>query len=57
MTRSILDLQVCGVLRGSGRRAGRGCPPVPRGGGGHSGTEWLPTAKRPREAEALNAKI
>ena len=33
---------------------------IPRGGGGggggHSGTEWLPTAKRPR-AEAVNAKI
>ena len=26
-------------------------------GGGHSGTESLPTAKRPRGAEAVNAKI
>ena len=26
-------------------------------GGGHSGTEWLPTAKRPRGAEAVNAKV
>ena len=26
-------------------------------GGGHSGTKWLPTAKRPRGAEAVNAKI
>ena len=25
--------------------------------GGHSGTKWLPTAKRPRRAEAVNAKI
>ena len=30
---------------------------VPRGGGGHSGTEWLPTAKRPRGARAVNGKI
>ena len=28
-----------------------------RGGGGHSGTKSLPTAKRPRGAEAVNAKI
>ena len=29
-----------------------------RGGGGrHSGTRWLPTAKRPHGAEAVNAKI
>ena len=27
------------------------------GGGGHSGTEWLPTAKWPCGAEAVNAKI
>ena len=27
------------------------------GGGGHSDTKWLPTAKRPRGAEAVNAKI
>ena len=27
------------------------------GGGGHSGTEWVPTAKRPRGVEAVNAKI
>ena len=25
-------------------------------GGGHSDTEWLPTAKRPWGAEAVNAK-
>ena len=25
------------------------------GGGGHSGTEWLPTAKRPRRAGAVNS--
>ena len=30
---------------------------APVGGGGHSGTEWLPTAKWPRGAEAVNAKI
>ena len=28
-----------------------------RGGGGHSGTKWLPTAKQPRGAEVVNAKI
>ena len=28
-----------------------------QGGGGHSGTEYLPTDKRPRGAEAVNAKI
>ena len=27
------------------------------GGGGHSGTEWLPSAKQPCRAEAVNAKI
>ena len=27
------------------------------GGGGHSGTKWLPTAKLPHGAEALNTKI
>ena len=27
------------------------------GGGGHSDTEWLPTAKRPRGEEAMNTKI
>ena len=27
------------------------------GGGGHSGTEWLPTAKRPSGVEGVNAKI
>ena len=26
-------------------------------GGGHSGTEWLPTHKQPRGAEVVNAKI
>ena len=26
------------------------------GGGGHSGTGWLPSAKRPRRGKALNAK-
>ena len=30
---------------------------TPGGGGGHSGTEWLPTAKQPRGAEAVNVKI
>ena len=30
--------------------------PEPQGGG-HSGTEWLPTAKRPRRVEAVNAKF
>ena len=39
-----------GVEGGGGERARRG-------GGGHSGTERLPTAKRPRRAEALNVKI
>ena len=29
----------------------------PPGGGGHSGTEWLPTAKWMHGAEAVNAKI
>ena len=29
---------------------------APGEGGGHSGTEWLPTAKRTRRAEALNTK-
>ena len=24
------------------------------GGGGHSGTRWIPTAKQPRRAEAVN---
>ena len=28
-----------------------------KGGGGHSGTKWLPTAKRPHGAELVNAKI
>ena len=28
-----------------------------RGGGEHSDTEWLPTAKRPRGMEVVNAKI
>ena len=28
-----------------------------RGGGGHSGTEWVLTAKRLHRAEALNVKI
>ena len=27
------------------------------GGGGHSGTEWLPAAKQPPRAEAVNVKI
>ena len=27
------------------------------GGGGHSGTEWLPTAKRPHGVEMVNTKI
>ena len=30
---------------------------VPGRGGGHSGTEWIPTVKQPRGAEAVNAKI
>ena len=28
-----------------------------RWGGGHSGTEWLPTAKLLRGAEAVNVKM
>ena len=42
-----------------GRRQGVGWGRLPGGGGGgggHSGTEWLPTAKRPRRAEAVNIK-
>ena len=27
------------------------------GGGGHSGTKWLPTANWPSEVEAVNAKV
>ena len=38
-------------------RAGMTCEPAGGGGGGHSGTERLPTAKRPRRAEAVNNKI
>ena len=30
---------------------------IPGGEGGHSDTEWLPTAKRPRGAEVVKAKI
>ena len=26
-------------------------------GGGHSGTKWLPTAKQPHTAEAMNAEM
>ena len=33
------------------------CIQASGGGGGHSGTERLPTAKRPRRAEAVNGKI
>ena len=29
----------------------------PGGGGGHSGSEWLPTDKRQCGVEAVNAKI
>ena len=35
----------------------KGVEPGGGGGGGGGGTEWLPTAKRPRGAEAVNAKI
>ena len=27
------------------------------GGGGHSGTKWIPTAKRPCRTEVVSAKI
>ena len=30
---------------------------VPLKGGGHSGTEWIPTTKRLHGTEAMNSKI
>ena len=37
--------------------SGKGGKTRGAGGGGHSGIEWLPTAKQPRGAEVVNAKI
>ena len=37
--------------------ASAGAPSGGGGGGGLSGNEWLPTAKRQRRAEAVNAEI
>ena len=45
------------TLYPTGAFLGLGWAISPGGGVGHSGTEWLPTAKRQREAEAVNAKI
>ena len=42
------------VLRGGPRQ---GAGEFQGGGGGHSDTEYIPTAKRLRRVEAMNAKI
>ena len=36
---------------------GGGRQPISRGGGGHSSTEWIPTAKWLRKREFLNGKM